>query len=61
MGGPYLWLRAEFGSAIEGGLRGHCWLALECLGFQELACGWAGHPPYRQGFRVRTEQGMGCV
>ena len=31
------------------------------VGFQEIACGWAGHPPYWQGFRVRTEQGMGCV
>ena len=28
---------------------------------QELACGWTGHLPYWQGFRVRTEQGMGCV
>ena len=31
------------------------------LGSQELACGWAGHPTFWQGFRVRTEQGMGCV
>ena len=38
-----------------------CRLALRLLGFQELACGWAEHPPYWQGFRVRTEQGMGCV
>ena len=39
----------------------NCQLALEYLGFQELACGWAGHLPYWQGFRVRTEQSMGCV
>ena len=39
----------------------HCQVALESLGFQVLASGWAGHPPYRQGFRVQTEQGMGCV
>ena len=39
----------------------YCLLALELLGFQELACGWAEHPTYLQGFRVRTEQGMGCV
>ena len=38
-----------------------CRLVLEQRGFQELACGWAGHLPYWQGFRVRTEQGMGCV
>ena len=55
MAGPYLWLRGELG------IGSHCRLALEPLGSQELACGWAGHPPYWQGFRVRTEQGMGCV
>ena len=44
-----------------GGIVSHCRLALELLGSQELACGWAGHLPYWQGFRVRTEQGMGCV
>ena len=36
-------------------------LALERLGSLEITCGWAGHPPYWQGFRVQTEQGMGCV
>ena len=50
MAGPYLWLRGELGR-----------LALEPLGSQELACGWAGRLPYWQGFRVQTEQGMGCV
>ena len=40
---------------------GYWRLALEPLASEELACGWAGHPPYWQGFRVRTEQGMGCV
>ena len=39
----------------------HGRFALEPFGSQELACGWAGHLPYLQGFRVRTEQGMGCV
>ena len=38
-----------------------CLLVLELLGSQELACGWAVHLPYGQGFRVRTEQGMGFV
>ena len=42
-------------------MRSHCRLALEPFGSLELACGRAGHPPYWQGFRVRTEQGMGCV
>ena len=61
MAGPYLSLRVELGFAIKGSMGGHCRLALEPLGSQELACGWARHPPYWQGFRVRTEQGMGCV
>ena len=61
MAGPYLWLREELGPAIKGGIGSHCRSALDPLGFRELACGWAGHPPYWQGFRVRTEQGMGCV
>ena len=61
MAGPYLWLREELGPAIKGSIGNHCRLALEPFGFQELACGWAGQPPYWQGFRVRTEQGMGCV
>ena len=61
MAGPYLWLRGELGPAVEGPWGGHCRLALEHLGTQKLACGWAGHPPYWQGFRVQTEQGMGCV
>ena len=39
----------------------NCWLTLESLGSQELACGLAAHLPHWQGFRVRTEQGMGCV
>ena len=49
------------GTCSEGSIGGDCRLALEPLGSQELACGWAGQPPYWQGFRVRTEQGMGCV
>ena len=39
----------------------NCLLALEPLGSEELACGPAQRPPLWQGFRVRTEQGMGCV
>ena len=61
MAGPYLWLRLELGPVVEGACGatvGRPWTALV---LQELACGWAGHPPYWQGFRIRTEQGMGCV
>ena len=58
MAEPYLWLREELKPAFKGAWGatvGWPW------GSQELTCGWAGHPPYWQGFRVRTEQGMGCV
>ena len=61
MAGPYLSLRGELGPAAKGAWGAHSWSALEPLGLQELACGWAGHLPYWQDFRVRTEQGMGCV
>ena len=62
MAGLYLCPRVEFGPAVGGACGAPVdWLALETLGFQELACGWARHPPHWQGFRVRTEQGMGCV
>ena len=61
MAGPYLWLREELQPAVRGGIGCHCRLALELLGFQEIACGLAGHLFHWQGFRVRTEQGMGCV
>ena len=61
MGGPYLQLRVELGPAVEGA--------------EEATVGWhwsslvprnspvAGRDtlPYWQGFRVKTEQGMGCV
>ena len=61
MAGPYFWLRGELGPANKGRIGSHCRLALVPLGSEELACGWAGRLPYWQGFRVRTEQGMGCV
>ena len=61
MAGPYLWLRGELGPAIEGAIGVTVGWPWGSLVFQELACGWAGHPPYWQAFRVRTEQGMGCV
>ena len=61
MAGPYLWLREELGPAIEGVWGATISWPWNPLGSQELACGWAEHLPYWQGFRVRTEQGMGCV
>ena len=49
------------GTRDQGRMGSNCRLALGFLGSQELACGWARHLPHWQGFRVRTEQGMGCV
>ena len=40
-------------------MRGHCWLALEFLGSQELACGWAGQPPLLAGFQGPDLAGHG--
>ena len=61
MAGSYLWLRRELGPAVKG-----AWGATVCwpwgpLSSGKLSCDWAGHLPYWQGFRVGTEQGMGCV
>ena len=61
MAGPYLWLRDKWGPVVAGSIGSDCRLALESLGSKELGCGWAGPLLYWQGFRVRTEQGMGCV
>ena len=61
MAEPHLWLREELEPAVIGNMGNNRWSASEPLGSQELAFGWAGHPPFWQGVRVRTEQGMGCV
>ena len=61
MAGPYLWLRGELEPVVKG-----AW---------EATAGWFCSPlvprnspvagrdtlPHRQGCRVQTEQGMGCV
>ena len=61
MAWPYLWLREEFGPAVKGAWGANVSWPRSLMVYQEFAYGWAGHPPYWQGFRVRTEQGMGCV
>ena len=61
MAGPYLWLREELGPAVKGAWGATVGWPWSTFGSQELACGWEGQSPYWQGFRVRTEQGMGCV
>ena len=61
MAGPYLWLRVELRPVVKGGWAVTVGWLWSPLGSHELACGWAVHPPYWQGFSVWTEQGMGCV
>ena len=61
MAGPYLSLRGELGPAVKG-----AWGATVGSHWSHLVprnSPVAGRyaPPYWQGFRVRTEQGMGCV
>ena len=54
MAGPHLWLRGELGPAVKGAVGATVgWLTSPVAGCDTL--------PYWQGFRVRTEQGMGCV
>ena len=61
MAGPHLWLREKLGPAIQGS-----WGATVSWPWSPLVTRnspVAGRDilPYGQGFRVRTEQGMGCV
>ena len=61
MAGQYLSLTEELGPAVEGAWGATVGWPWSPLCSEELACGWAGYLPYWQGFRVRTEWGMGCV
>ena len=61
MAGPYLWLREELGPVVKGAwvtTVGWPWSTL--VHRNSLVAG-RNTLPYWQGFRVRTEQGMGCV
>ena len=49
MAGPYL--RLGGWDLPLRGIGSHCRLALESLGSQELACGWAVDPPLLAGFQ----------
>ena len=59
--GSYLRLKEEFGPAVNGAWGAIFGWPVSILGSREVACRWAGHLPYWQGFRVQTERGMGCV
>ena len=61
MAGPYLWLREELGPAVKGALGATVGGPWSILVLRNSPVAGRDTPPYCQGFRVRTEQGMGCV
>ena len=61
MARPFLQLRRELGPAVKRAgeaIVGQPWSALVPWNYSPAV---RDTLPYRQGFRVRTEQGMGCV
>ena len=61
MAGPYLRLREELGPAVKGAWGATVgWLSSFLVPRNSPVAG-RDTLPYWQGFRVRTEQGMGCV
>ena len=61
MAGPCLWLRWELGPAVKGAGGATVGWPWSLLVPKNSPVAGQDIPPYRQGFRVRTEQGMGCV
>ena len=61
MAGPYLWLRQELRPAVKGAYGATVGWPSSHLVPRNSPVARRNTPPYWQGFRVRTEQGMGCV
>ena len=61
MAGPYLWLRVELGPAVKGAYGAIVSWPWSPLVPKNSRVAGRDTLPNRQGFRVRTEQGMGCV
>ena len=61
MAGPFLWLRVELGPAVKEAWGATVGWPPSPLVPRNLPVAGRDTLPYRQGFRVRTEQGMGCV
>ena len=61
MAGPNLWLKGELGPAIKGAWEATVGWPWSLLVPRNLPVAGRDTLPYWQGFRVRTEQGMGCV
>ena len=61
MAEPYLWLREELEPAVRGAWGATLSWSWSPLIPRNSPVAGRDTPPYWQGFRVRTEQGMGCV
>ena len=61
MAGPYLQLRRELGPAVEGAWGATVGWPWSTLVPRNSPVAGRDTLPYQQGFRVRTEEGMGCV
>ena len=61
MAGPYFWLKEELGPAVKGASGATVGLPWSSLIPRNSPVAGRNNLPYGQGFRVRTEQGMGCV
>ena len=61
MAGPYLRLRGELGPAVKGAWGADVSWPWSPLVSRNSPVAGRDTLPYPQGFRVRTEQGMGCV
>ena len=61
MAGPYLWLRGELGPAVKGARGATVGWPCSFLVSRTSPVAGLDTLPHWQGFRVRTEQGMGCV
>ena len=61
MAGPYLWLKEELGPAVKGASGATVCCPWSPLVPRNLPVAGRETLPNGQGFRVRTEQGMGFV
>ena len=58
-GGAFSLAQRGVATCRSGSIGDHRPLTLVLLGFQELACGWAGHPPLLAGFQGPDWAGHG--
>ena len=61
MAGQYLWLKEELRPAVKGAYETTDGWPWSTLVSRTLAVAGQDTLPHWQGFRVRIEQGMGCV